>query len=190
MSTKPDDILLTPELRAWLMATARGLWQANSRIGAEDLAQEGWIAMWAAQSKLDGGKGNGMAYLRQCARRRMVDVLRSARYYTKAGRKPINLELPVPTIDDGDSEDGAVKIWDELAIGDNIDALVLAYHEGEIWRAIGELPSVQRDYVVLRFYRGFNDLEARTAVGKPNSNGLWSTVKATLHEKLDHLVSV
>lgn len=182
--------LLSAELRGWLLATGKSLWPGNCRISAEDLAQEGWVAMWRAAKAYDPERGSLIGLLKQAARRRMVDVLRQERYYVKAGRNGSGLEIPVPTKDDGDSEsDAAVTLWDELAISDNIDALITAYHEGEIWQAVNELPERQRQYVLIRFYQGYTHTETM-ALMQSNAQGIWSKARVRLKERLEHLALV
>lgn len=183
--------VLGDELRGWLGSTARALLtkRQNRRISAEDLAQEGWIAMWRVLDKVDSCRGDGMGLLKVAARRRMIDVLRSEYVYTKSGRStPRDVEIPVSTLVEAESDIEAT-VWSRLAFADNADALVLAYHEGEIWDAVHSLPEDERRYVILRFYRGFTHTESMVYLGRNTKTGsLWCQAKARLQHKLAHLV--
>jgi DNA-directed RNA polymerase specialized sigma subunit len=73
-----------------------------------------------------------------------------------------------------------------VGIGDTMDAVVLAYHYGEIHKAVADLAPLWREYVYLRFWQGHGDSEATRILG---TGVHWSTsIRPVLAERLSHLV--
>lgn len=70
--------------RRWLYRLANDILWTNSSarhaLTVDDLAQEGWVAMWRAQQKFDPARGNERAHLTNAARKRMLDIV--------SGKKP------------------------------------------------------------------------------------------------------
>lgn len=133
--------------------------------------------MWRALKKYDPEKGALATWLTNAARMRMLDVLRrdtwtgtdSRRGHVRSGHEP-----PVDTHDDH---------WIERLIAEsNLDGVELAYHEGEIMRAINALTPTQQRYVIDRFWgdKAPGDLP----------RGIWQNAKPKLAAALAHLVSV
>lgn len=165
-------------LRGWLTRLAKSFMKVNSVMSWEDLAQEGWIAMWKAHQKFDPSKGQGdlTMWLKANARWRMKTVL---------SRTRSDLAVDWDQADD----DG---IW-QLEAGDVVDDIMSAYHDGEIQAAIDALTPRQREYVMLRFYLGYQHPELEGHFGY-NPGGLWSSKKngarLKLADALKHLVEV
>lgn len=137
-------------------------------IDSEDLAQEGWIAMWIALQKAkDTGREINEAYLKQAARWAILSELKR--------RYP---DIP---LDPSEIPEGAHY----HPSGD------LAAHHPEIATAIRELPQRQQEYVYLRFWEDWNTKSQLSAAGYATS--LWynprSGAKAVLRDKLSHLAT-
>lgn len=68
---------------------------------------------------------------------------------------------------------------------DKMDGIVLAYHYGEIHQAVSELEPLWREYVYLRFWQGYGDLEISRTLG---SRVHWNDrVRPYLAQRLAHL---
>lgn len=100
---------------------------------AEDLAQEGWIALWQASKSWDPTRGPLNYWLKFKANGRMVDVLRNW--------------------SNNDIHDFVDTVPDLLHAAD-LGSIELAYHDGEIMEAINSLAPREREYIVRRFWQG------------------------------------
>ena len=70
---------------------------------------------------------------------------------------------------------------------DKYEGLVLAYHYGEIHRAVADLDPLYREYVFLRFWQGYRDAEVARVLG---TRIHWhDRVRPLLAERLAHLAS-
>lgn len=81
----------------------------------------------------------------------------------------------------------------QIAAQGDLEDLLLAYHEGEILRALSALPERHRRYVVLRFWGGWTNTECAPVLGvKPgNVARMWTdSIRPVLAEHLAHLVGV
>lgn len=70
-----------------------------------------------------------------------------------------------------------------LAAADLIDSIQLAYHRGEILRALDALTPAQKRYVVLRFWCGYVTSELTTVFGY-EPGALWTSKRNGAREKL------
>lgn len=137
-------------------------------LDAEDLAQEGWIAMWVAADKAHrAGREINDAYLKQAARWTILNSLKK--------RYP---DIPTPP--------------EEMPEESYVLEVSAAAHHDEVFAAVRALPPRQREYVYLRFWLDWSSKTQLGAAGYATS--LWynpkSGAKATLQEKLSHLRSV
>lgn len=135
-------------------------------LDAEDLAQEGWIAMWVAADKAHrAGREINDAYLKQAARWTILKSLKRRRYP----------DIPVEA--------------SELPEEPYVLEVGVAAHRAEVLEAVRALPPRQREYVYLRFWMDWNTKSQLGAAGYATS--LWynpnSGAKATLRDKLSHL---
>lgn len=164
------------EFKPWLTKTSRALCRVVSDIDWEDLAQEGWIAMWKADQSYDG-RGNRDMWLKANARWRMKTVLRK-----RENNMPVDFNTPFNNNDDD-------TIW-YVDAGVWLDDVATAYHEGEIMAAIDRLPEKQRKYVMLRFYCGYQHQQLTKEFGY-NPGTFWSSkingARWKLAEELNHL---
>jgi len=139
------------------------------RLDTEDLAQEGWVAMWQAAEKAKAqGREINDAYLKQAARWKILTTLQRLRFP----------DLPVDPADIPDQPY-------ELEPG-------VVGHIEEIRDAVKSLPTRQREYVYLRFWEDWSTKSQLGGAGYATS--LWynpnSGAKATLRAKLSHLSTV
>jgi DNA-directed RNA polymerase specialized sigma subunit len=77
-----------------------------------------------------------------------------------------------------------------LEFAEKLDEIEVAYHYGEIHKAITELPEAWREYVWLRFWGGLTDAQAVRAV-EDAYRGQWlKHIKPELAQQLKHLSSI
>jgi RNA polymerase sigma factor (sigma-70 family) len=159
-------------LRPWLTKLAKAFMRINGVLSWEDLAQEGWVAMWKAHQRWNG-TGDVTMWLKANARWRMKTIL-------SRRRDDMAVDWDVNSDD---------EIW-QLASGDVVDEVMDAYHSGEIMAAIDKLSPKQREYVMLRFYMGYEHPQLEAHFGY-NPGALWSSKKNgaryKLMQELEHL---
>lgn len=138
--------------RLWLLKTAREYVDATD---VYDLAQEGHIAMWKALSTCpDGIKLS--THLMNKARWRMAEVAKRGTWTGKpseAGRKYRPVLEPV---DMGMSDFDVESVTREQA-----EAVMVAYHHGEIMDALNALKPEVKTKIVDWFWRGMVDHKNR-----------------------------
>lgn len=182
-----DDMILN-DYRGWLRATASRLMSDPALI--DDLAQEGWIAMWRALRDYRPEKGALPAWLTQHAMWRMLDCARDKAWL---GRPPRNMgSSKVRDVAEYAAADDAT-VWDRIQSVDVADDLLIAYHRGEIADAVTHLTPQQRRYVYLRFWRGYQRPDMVAEFGY-DPTALWNSArngaKLKLRESLAHLAGV
>lgn len=161
------------KMRPWLLSVARKYSRDPST--QQDLAQEGWIAMWRALQKESTGE-NVPAYLKSAALNRMTSVVRDQMSFGQERRTAGSVITSIP-IDSGDS------VWQFAEPIE--DLLVDVYFEGRIQDAVEMLAPRQREYVKLRFWEATPWKELQTEFG---GNGIWSKAKKNLKRELLDLV--
>jgi len=166
--------------RPWLRAVASRLTGPDK---AEDLAQEGWIAMWRAVGKHDPELAPLDYWLKNAAQSRMFSVLRN--YAAKKNTSVIAAGHPVSNSTDSVTERD--ELWDALSV--DLPAVELAYHHGEIAAALTALSPKEREYVELRFWHGFQKRELIAHFGY-EPRGLHRTATKKLAVALKHLAPV
>lgn len=132
----------------------------------EDVAQEGWLAMWRSLESYDPEKGSKNYWLKYKAYSRMRTVRRNL-----GSKKEDATEIGADDISCPPGE------WHNL------------YHNPEIWSAIKILSPREREYIFLRFWGGYKLPEMRQHFGYEPS-GLWTTAKRKLNRQLKHLQGV
>lgn len=170
------ELELLAQYRPWLRTVARNmLSDARSRY-IEDLAQEGWIAMWRAHPERYDAPDDFI--LKQAARRRMNDVLTTiirGERGGKRGAKPLDTETVL--VDD----------FELLALSVDLPAVELAYHHGEVLEALNSLSPAERRYVYLRFWLGYDWKGINEHFGY-RADSLWRPARTKLLERLGHLI--
>jgi DNA-directed RNA polymerase specialized sigma24 family protein len=181
---KLDQNTILGHYRGWLQKVAVGL-IADPDL-QQDLAQEGWIAMWRAFHDFDDTRGALPAWLTSKALWRMRDCARDKAWL---GRPPRH-QGRVRVLDAVEYPASDTPIWDVLQAADLFDGLELAYHRGEILAAIARLPTAQRWYVYLRFWRGYQHPQLVDTFGY-DPHALWSNprhgAKIKLRQALQRL---
>lgn len=140
-----------PGYRRWLYRLAYDhLPHGSSDI--DDLAQEGYIAMWRAVGTWDEAKGALPSWLTGAARQRMRDVTYGGGRWT--GHEALRGRREVDRV----SLDAIVESAPDAVLGDvaTLDGVEMAYHDGEIAEALAALPPEQRAYVYARFWLGLD----------------------------------
>lgn len=161
------------EYESWLHSTANRLTGpdlGDNAGGRDDLAQVGRIAMWRAFEWHDPAKGSLPAYLTLRAKGAMYNALRPRRKHTMHVRGAVDPAVL-------DSRTYEVN-WDGIGIA--------AVHGAEFAQAVADLPPRQREFVDLKFNRGYSWGELTTHFGYEPS-GLWAQAKAKLAVSLAHL---
>lgn len=157
--------------RPWLRTVAAGFPDTQpSRV--EELAQEGWIAVWRAVSKNKDDRPLE-PFLKQCAINRMRDVFSE---WTAASR---NVYMTHPA----DMTPGKINLWDMLRT--DLGDIEMAYHHGEIMDAINRLPRTQKAYVLRKFWHNWPKQSLEIYFNSPEYT--WRVAKANLAEELAHL---
>lgn len=194
----------------WLRSTTRRFLGTLSSEKFDDVMQEGRIALWQAYSELSGP--DRIAHSMQRAKNRMMGVgwrddkptggSEGRRYEPK---KPLSIQSVTDNPDVGGSDEDIFALFGWV---DHLSDVELAYHHGEIAKALDLLTPNQRRYVYARFWCGIDASgglnmnvgvkaarEANPAV-RDRSGVLWTGNKTTvgakqrLAEALAHLAGV
>lgn len=160
----------------WLYTVADRM--SGDQVPVEDLAQEGMIAAWRAAYTHDPTKSPLDYWVRQSAKRRMLDIVRRGNW-TAPVTPPTKRYVP-------DTVAAPPDVMREISgsAPDVIEAVEMAYHRGEIYRVLSELPESDREYIYRRFWRG----EVFPRGDRRHSR--WNRIRPQLKEKLAHLVVV
>jgi len=140
----------------------------------DDLAQEGWVAVWRALptvpvhllSDADALEG----WCIGVARNRMRNWIRDE---LAAPRRGLNNEISA----------GADALFEALSYSESLEAVDLGYHEGRLALALDALPPGQREYVVSRFLLGIPTTELH-GVGSRFSSKTWVAARKNLRRAL------
>lgn len=159
--------------RPWLRKVAAGM---TTPARAEELAQEGWIALWRAHRDYDGSAPLDW-WLKRKAHGRMLMLVGRDWQTVKATQ---DIAAGHPT-----AEEPAV--WGRLAV--DLGSIEFAYHAGEILDAINRLTPREREYVFLRFWCGWRQPQMVAHFGY-EPNGLWRTSRMKLRGGLAHLAAL
>lgn len=179
-----DEHELLLRFRPWLRRiTGRFPQMMPSRN--EDLAQEGWIAIWRGVQILKSRTelpSNIELWLRRCAINRMSNVIDE---WKAQSRNVYNTTL-VDFNAVYDEDDSWMSYLTNIALTTDLGDIELAYHHGEIMRAINELPRAQRQYVIRKFWHRWSPIALD--IYFTNSRKTWSDARGALVDKLGHLV--
>jgi len=158
---------LLETFRPWLRKVASTM---TSPDRVEDMAQEGWIALWKAWKVMPDG-ANLDYWCKAAARRKMLNVLRDSR----AALRDIRVTALFADL-------GQV-----MEPSTSMAAVELAYHAGEISAALDTLTTRQREYVVLRFWNEWTRTELDQHFRTRNSGAMWQSSRTKLARELGHL---
>jgi RNA polymerase sigma-70 factor (ECF subfamily) len=134
---------------------------------SEEVTQEVFVELWRNASRFNPARGTSRSWILTCAHRRAVDRVRSAERATRrddlAGRR--DQERP----------------FDEVA-----ERVETSLEHEQVRRGLDSLTELQREAVVLAYYRGYTHREIAELLGVP-----MGTVKTRLRDGLirlrDHL---
>lgn len=171
-SLNEHELLLS--YRSWLRTVASKMTRPDQ---TEDLAQEGWIAIWRA-TKTYNGQTPLDWYLKQKAHQRMLTCVTRDWVTIKASQ---DVPAGLPSLFYVSDED---TVWDALFI--DFGDIEWAYHHGEIMQALGALTPREREYVALRFWGGFTFTDLTDYFGY-QPQGLWRRSRMKLMSELAHL---
>lgn len=162
----------------WKAQTLLGPYRAEGGAATKDLAQEGYIAMWRALDTYDPEKGSLPSWLTGAAELRMRSLFGHGRPFGSIPQRGTVRVEDAASVRSLDSIAGPAELAElEQRVAYWLpEGLALAYHEGDISRAIGELTPEQRVYVTLRFWEGKTDLEIQPHVTS-NVRYLWAGPK-------------
>lgn len=166
----------------------------------DDLVQEGRIAMWKALQTWDAEKTSLPSWLTGAAKLRMKDFAfghgKETGHESMAGRKPAETVASVDELLDINEGDAPAF----LGVSDSLESVSLAYHYGEIQKALGLLSPMQRKYVYARYWMGLDPTsrapgmkELVALVPEVTKRHLWTGsshqvgAKERLREALAHL---
>jgi RNA polymerase sigma factor (sigma-70 family) len=157
---------------------------------AEDLASEGWIALWLATRTYDGRDGVTLDYwLMRNAYDRMRVMIR---HWTAQCRDARRTELAgdpwekINAYSDGPTREftSTDTVW--IGMTTDLTGIENAYHYGEIAQAMAELTPRQREYIYLRYFRGFDTAELTAHFGYPPKT-VGQQARRNLAKSLSHL---
>jgi RNA polymerase sigma factor (sigma-70 family) len=185
-----DDRQLLVELRPRLRGMAWGLLSNNELRYVDDLAQEGWIAVWRARPTAPVTIIDCDELVSWCtvvARNAMRNWIRSEILAQKSGgpgeSKVENKVVPTQMYGGApellELHDLATALWD------GIELTVNAYHHGRVLEALASLPPRQREYVVERFWNCRSTTELHHGVFSPAT---WTQAKRNLRRDLADLI--
>lgn len=145
---------------------------------AEELAQEGWIAIWREVTS-KGLIPDGM--LMHNARNAMGQVIR----FNTQQCRDIRVTVPISAM--AWEEDSNLDI-DDLFGGIEVDLtqVEVDYHDGRILDAVNKLPPQQRDYVIRRFWYGWTKKPLEVYFDM-NPHNIWRYARKNLEKSLTEM---
>lgn len=179
------------DYEGWLQRVANAFLPPTSPHH-DDLVQEGRIAMWRSLESYDPAKGALPTWVTGAARMRMRDLAHGTGQPT--GKEAARGRRPVGEISTDALQQDFPGLWAQMeareAVEGLLDAVAIAYHRGEIHRALDNLTPEQRHYVVMRFWGGV-DPGSRSPglreVAPKLNHRLWPAIAQELAEELAHL---
>lgn len=190
-----DDLTVAEQIgnyERWAHAVANDLLDAPDHPDHEDLVQEARIGLWKALRSHDPAKGALPSYVTQGARWQMREAVTRKKWTgqeTTKGVRRADRHQPTDSLE-ALVDAGATSM---LAAADVLDEVTLAYHYGQIHRAVAALAPEHREYVYLRFWAGLTGAEiaARTGVKDTTWRFRWTKhIVPALREHLAHLETV
>lgn len=189
-----DDLTVDEQVanyRKWSHFMAGKFVNASS-LTYDDLVQESMIEIWKVLKKKD--QDVPATYLTKAAKYKMISIVQGKPMTggdSTPGPKSRPKELNVDWQEEPD--EGQWSWTSLLAAPDLLSAVELAYHEGEILKALNELEPRDRQYVYSRFWEGKTDTEiaAELEVSNKYLGGRWKKqVRPKLLASLSHLAAL
>lgn len=179
-----DDRTLLESFRGWLMTVANRYPPVMpSRV--EEIAQEGWIAIWRGAQVLkvrdrDTWPDDVSQWLKRCAVNRMNTIASS----WKRRRDDVYMTRLVD-FNAAYEDDAWASYLASVALTTDLGEVEWAYHHGEILQAVNRLPRSQKAYVQRRFWNNW----APTALDIyfTNAKETWRSARNNLRRELAYL---
>jgi len=130
---------------------------------SEEVTQEVLVEVWRTASRFDQARGSALAWVTTMAHRRAVDRVRSSEAASRRDRATADRYVPRP--------------YDEVA-----EQATLRWERQQVRRCIGMLTEVQRESVLLAFYRGYTYPEVASLLDVP-----LGTIKTRMRDGLIRL---
>jgi len=130
---------------------------------AEDVTQEVLVEVWRKASRFDPQRGSALAWVTTLAHRRAVDRVRSEHATARREQLVSDRSVPAP--------------YDEVS-----EQVGLQLERQQVRRCINALTALQRESVLLAFYRGYTYPEVATLLDVP-----LGTVKTRMRDGLIRL---
>lgn len=147
----------------------------------DDAVQEARIAAW--QSYIEH---HNPRYMNIAVRQRLIAHVMRDQWF---GTKPTAHEMdPIRRSGRDSLDDPDLDLI--LLAEENIEALTMAYHHGQIMEALNVLSPKQREFVYMRFWEGrtYTDIAARLGLTEGGAKSVWlKQVRPLLAHQLAHL---
>ncbi len=171
---------LLKQWRPWLTKVAAGMCQRfPDRL--DDMRQEGWIAVWKAANEDRTGRTVPLDYwIKRCALNRMKQVYNMWTAQCRDARRTDLLDS-VAMWNTSDTADE--HLWAHFDT--DLMAVLEAYHNGDIARAVNELPYRQRQYVIRKFWHNWSP--TALDIYFDSARNTWRAAKINLKKELAHL---
>lgn len=130
---------------------------------SEEVAQEVLIEVWRMASRFDPARGSGMAWVSTVAHRRAVDRVRTEQAASKRDFTAADRSVPRPYDEVSEQADGRLE-------------------QQQVRRCIKQLTQLQRESVLLAYYRGYTYPEVSTLLETP-----LGTIKTRIRDGLIRL---
>lgn len=196
---KPETVL--PHFRGWLFTVVRSYYPTDFAM-QNDLAQEGYIAMWKALGKFDPSKaadyqGALVLWVTKAAKLRMSDVVRRQTWTGTPSKRGHTRELPGVPLDalsGGGELDTHDSQWLNRLLGSAAlgESVYLAYHQGEIYEALNGLDLEDRSLIYQMFWegKGVSEIGKSFGITEGAVRHRWKKAQETLRPQLKHLETV
>ena len=111
---------------------------------SEEVTQEVLLEVWRTASRYDAAKGSARSWVMTMAHRRAVDRVRSVQQETERERRSATSDVP----------------YDEVA-----EAVESSLEHERVRRCLGSLTDLQRESVILAYYRGYTYTQVADLLG-------------------------
>ena len=204
MVANVDENALLRAYRPWLRATAWNMIGTRLPHLTEDLAQEGWVALWRAIRAespdwcvcgapiTSAQQARGWTECVACWRTGTATRTRPARtapldWWLKRCAATRMRQVTRNWLTAKNTQHVfAPEIHEQLHLASLLPDMELAYHHGEIMSALAQLTPRERRYVVLRFWCGYNYPDTYKDFGH-NTSSIWISARKKLRAALAHL---
>lgn len=169
--TETEERKLLEKYRSWLRVVAADLLRGRPPHLIDDLASEGWIAIWKAmhENRNVDKKAPLDWWLKRQAKLRMTRMIRDW-FEPMKQRQHTWVE----------------DVTDYVDLPALLPDIEIAYHRGEIYQALNILSPREREYVVMRYLLAQTPAELTAHFGY-EPTALWRTARPKLARELAYL---